>query len=149
MNYRKNRGIEYIFFYLFLALFFSLYSVSLDFLFILYEGGKLHNVHPWLPLWYLYYFIVGYGYINIPIFIVYNFVVNNIPFKNNAFRILFGFTIGLATGFLAKDSLISAYIGTLRPLKRIVVCCLIGISVELTRSIKERMVKKRLGKAIV
>ena len=144
MNSQNKIG-KYLLFYLWVAFFYSLYSVILDNIFFNIDYGADRGFLQSIS-YYFFYFIIVFFPIAVPLVFFYNWVVLN-GFENltgkHFIRVFFGIFIGLMIGLSMRRAGASFYIGHLRPLKNCILFSLVGVSVELIRIVKAKYNEQR------
>ena len=133
-DFRKLK--RYVYFYMCVVFFFTLYSYVIDLILIKLTPGSgtyIYSIYDY-PL----YFIILCFPVAVPLIVFYNWIVNN-AFETlkhkNVIRLLFGLVTGFLVGLAVGRNGLSFYIGEYKWLKNLILYSLIGISVEVVRVI--------------
>ena len=128
--------LRYLWFYLSLIYFLSLYSYLFDLLFCKIDYGTsdnyIYSVFQYFP------FYIIMGYLLIPGSIIYNYIINKLLFWSFPLRILVGFLAGVVLALLVGEGW-SYYIGEYRFLKNVLTYATTGVSIEFFRMLVVRL----------
>jgi len=123
--------INYLLGFILAGIFYALYSYFFDLIFFQIDYGSAKDYRA-SPFHYLVFFFVGYIFLALPGFVIYNFIMAQFIDKKMQ-RIIIGFTLGLLIGLVINRGGYSYYIGHLRGIKTGLTFATTLLSFELAR----------------
>lgn len=138
---------QYFLITFFVVFFYSLYSVILDRIYFSIDHGEDKGFLSSI-FYYFFQFLIIYFPFNFIIIIFYNWLIINGfgTVKKNIAKFIFGIFVGSMVGLGMHDVQGSFYIGSLRPQRNFVLFLLIGISIEIIRTLIEKRNDKQFEK---